>query len=346
MPFNRLLRSRSAAARRSARHGSPVASATVGSGVIGLLRRLRIVGTSAALLAVGVAGCGGGSPGGVAAVSQTGPALTVTHRSSGSAPRHRRVHRTAHRRPRSPARRSTAVPAASIASPDVVQPQPPPGSCRARGSGSFSLPDPRCTTGSIDPAVTQANIAQTICRSGYTETVRPSESVTGPEKEASLAAYGDRGSPSGYEYDHLVPLELGGARNDPRNLWPEPGGIPNPKDAIENALHAEVCEGRISLRAAQVAIARNWIHTGISVAVTTPPAPAPAPPATAPAPPSGGSSEGPGSASHAGDAAFCTSHSCIPSFPDGRGTIVHCADGEWSHSGGLRGVCSGHGGSH
>jgi hypothetical protein len=271
------------------------------------------------LFAVSVAGCGGGSPGGAAAPPKTGATLTAAHHSSRAARRRRIVHRTVHRRPRTPAHRSTAVLAASVASPDVVQLQPPPGSCRARGSGAFSLPDPRCSPGSIDPAVTQANIAQTICRSGYTETIRPSESVTEPEKAASLAAYGDRGSPGGYEYDHLVPLELGGARNDPRNLWPEPGGIPNPKDAIENALRAEVC---------------------ISVAATPTPAPAPAP-----APSSGGSSEGPGSASHAGDAVFCTSHSCIPSFPDGHGTVVQCVDGEWSHSGGLRGVCSGHGGS-
>jgi hypothetical protein len=52
--------------------------------------------------------------------------------------------------------------------------------------------------------VTPANIAQTICRDGYTETVRPPESVTEPEKQASLAAYGDSGAVSNYEYDHLL----------------------------------------------------------------------------------------------------------------------------------------------
>jgi hypothetical protein len=55
------------------------------------------------------------------------------------------------------------------------------------------LPDPHCTPGAISPAVTQANIESTICSSGYTETVRPPESITEPEKEASLAAYGDSG---------------------------------------------------------------------------------------------------------------------------------------------------------
>jgi hypothetical protein len=54
--------------------------------------------------------------------------------------------------------------------------------------------------------------------------------------------------------------------------------------------------------------------------------------------------EGPGSFSHATDAAFCTTHHCIENFPDGSGYIVQCADGEWSHSGGRSGACSDHGG--
>jgi hypothetical protein len=141
----------------------------------------------------------------------------------------------------------------------VVQPQPAPSSCRARGSGLYSLPDPRCTPGAISPAATQANIRSTICGYGYTETVRPSESVTEPEKEASMAAYGDAGQLHDYEYDHLVPLELGGAPNDPRNLWPEPGRAPNPKDELERRLREMVCAGRLALGTAQREIASNWV---------------------------------------------------------------------------------------
>lgn len=59
---------------------------------------------------------------------------------------------------------------------------------------------------------------------------------------------------------------------------------------------------------------------------------------------SSGEKEGPGSISHAEDAQFCSSHTCIANFPDGRGTVVECFDGEWSHSGGLSGACSDHGG--
>lgn len=147
----------------------------------------------------------------------------------------------------------------------TVQRQPQPGSCHATGSGLDQLPDPRCTPGAVDPAVTQATIGSTICRSGWTATVRPPESVTEPEKLASLRAYGESGA-SQYEYDHLVPLELGGAVNDPRNLWPEPdyaqreGFDLNPKDRVETRLRQLVCDGDVTLAAAQRQIAADWVR--------------------------------------------------------------------------------------
>jgi hypothetical protein len=143
----------------------------------------------------------------------------------------------------------------------VVQPQPPPGSCHATGSAKFSGPDLGCTPGARNPAVKQSTIDTTICVSGYSKTVRPAVRITRAEKAASMAAYGDRGPASGFEYDHLVSLELGGAPNDPRNLWPEPGGIPNPKDRVENRLHRDLCAHKISLIAAQRELAKRWVAT-------------------------------------------------------------------------------------
>jgi hypothetical protein len=131
------------------------------------------------------------------------------------------------------------------------------GLCHARAAeGGESLPDPACTPGGIDPAVTQADIATTICRSGYTATVRPPASDTGRWKIRTYVFYGSDTGTRG-EYDHLVPLELGGS-NTTSNLWIEPGSIPNPKDKVENHLHDQVCAGEISLAAAQRAIATNW----------------------------------------------------------------------------------------
>jgi hypothetical protein len=129
------------------------------------------------------------------------------------------------------------------------------GTCHYRDGGQ--LPDPQCTPGSIDPAVTQANIQSTICRSGYTKTVRPPSSQTSRFKyDQAYPAYGVPATTT-TELDHLVSLELGGS-NDARNLWPEQPPTPNPKDSVENRLHAAVCSGQVTLAATQRAIATNW----------------------------------------------------------------------------------------
>jgi hypothetical protein len=131
------------------------------------------------------------------------------------------------------------------------------GQCHVRTAADGQpLPDPACTPGGIDPAVTQANIASTICRSGYTATVRPPASDTGRWKIRTYLFY-DLGTTARGEYDHLVPLELGGT-NSTSNLWVETGSIPNPKDKEEDRLHREVCAGKLTLAAAQQAIARDW----------------------------------------------------------------------------------------
>ena len=124
-----------------------------------------------------------------------------------------------------------------------------------------TLPDRRCTPGATYSVVTQATIGRTICKKGWTATIRPPESYTEPIKVAQIAEYhyADR-SVGHYEEDHLIPLELGGSPRSVKNLWPEydAGKIPNPKDAVENALNHAVCSHRVSLKAAQVAIAVNW----------------------------------------------------------------------------------------
>ncbi len=117
-------------------------------------------------------------------------------------------------------------------------------------------PDPACTPGSFDPSVTQANIATTICAHGYTAGVRPSSSQTDTAKKSLYLAYGIP-STTKSELDHLVSLELGGS-NDVTNLWPEVGSIPNAKDKIENELNDAVCSGKVTLAAAQNAIAADW----------------------------------------------------------------------------------------
>lgn len=146
-----------------------------------------------------------------------------------------------------------------------------PGQCRVRvvdGRAGLVLPDSACTPGAVDPVVTQATIHQTICVRGYTATVRPPESNTGPAKHQSLIDYG-LAYRSTIEYDHLVPLELGGT-NSVSNLWAEPNttaarGVNNPKDQVENTLRDAVCGGRVTLAAAQQAIAHDWTTSTASL---------------------------------------------------------------------------------
>jgi hypothetical protein len=143
--------------------------------------------------------------------------------------------------------------------------------------------------------VTPATIGSTICRSGYTSSIRPPEHITGAEKRASASAYGYAGAFSIGEYDHLVSLELGGDPNDPANLWVEPNDNPsatttaNSKDKLENRLHSLVCAGQLGLATAQSAIASNWVtayqqYMGATASPAPPvsAAPSPAPPASAP----------------------------------------------------------------
>lgn len=121
------------------------------------------------------------------------------------------------------------------------------------------LPDRNCTPGVIDPVVTQDNIQTTICVRGYTTTVRPPVTYTNDLKKQQIIEYGFAGTNlHDYEEDHLISLELGGNPTDPKNLWPEPGTIPNPKDKIENLCHQKVCDGQIPLTQAQQEIATNW----------------------------------------------------------------------------------------
>jgi hypothetical protein len=135
-----------------------------------------------------------------------------------------------------------------------------------------ALPNPRLTPGAINPAVTQANVGETICRpGGYTRSIRPDAHYTEQLKREQIREYGypqqmgrDAFMLRNYEEDHLISLELGGSPDDPKNLWPEPhhviGGWGSyVKDKLENRLHSLVCSGRIPLAAAQYDIAHDWI---------------------------------------------------------------------------------------
>jgi hypothetical protein len=107
------------------------------------------------------------------------------------------------------------------------------------------------TPGVLNPVVTQASIRVTVCRHGWTRTVRPPVAYTNALKARQLAQYGLRGPPSAFQEDHLISLELGGSPTDPRNLWPEPYPRAAEVDRFENELNSRVCAGSLTLAEAQ-----------------------------------------------------------------------------------------------
>jgi hypothetical protein len=120
------------------------------------------------------------------------------------------------------------------------------------GHGTLGVvADPVRTPGVLNPDVTQANIHSTICRHGWTSTIRPPSSYTDELKRKQMRQYRETGSMSGFQEDHLISLELGGNPTDPRNLWPEPYPRASEVDSIENELNSEVCSGQLTLAQAQ-----------------------------------------------------------------------------------------------
>jgi hypothetical protein len=119
------------------------------------------------------------------------------------------------------------------------------------GDGPVLRADPVRTPGVLNPDVTQENIAATICTEGWTRTIRPPTTYTNDLKLRQMREYGVGGSPSDYQEDHLISLELGGHPTDPRNLWPEPIVRAQRVDHTENDLNAKVCSGELTLAEAQ-----------------------------------------------------------------------------------------------
>lgn len=128
-------------------------------------------------------------------------------------------------------------------------------------AATYTLPIKSITPGAIDPAVTQANIGTTVCVVGYTKTVRPPVSYTNSLKyqqlRGSYSRYGSTNSKL-FEEDHLIPLTLGGAPRDPKNLWPEPWESARKKDTLELKLHLMVCAGQVTLAKARAIFATDW----------------------------------------------------------------------------------------
>src|SRR5919198_95809 len=129
----------------------------------------------------------------------------------GNAPSLRRPAKTAYRRRRSPLASNAVryrsfdpvlvplVGAAALAL--VVIARPGSGDALSPGRASWSV-----TPGVLNPEVTQAKIRETICRTGWTRTIRPPVDYTSPLKLEQMKAYRRTGETSEDQADHLISL--------------------------------------------------------------------------------------------------------------------------------------------
>lgn len=146
----------------------------------------------------------------------------------------------------------------------LAQPAPgayvaPDGRTEAQLVAAHVLPDPASTPGKVNPAVTLATQAVTICKANWTATVRPPVSYT-DRLRAERTPPGRR--PSEGELDHRLSIEDGGSPDDPTNLWwqayDDHYGA-RVKDVLETRLHRLVCEGQLTLDEARAALLGNWL---------------------------------------------------------------------------------------
>lgn len=242
--------------------------------------------------------------------------------------------------------------------------------CRYNGP----LPDHACTPGALNPAVSQATIAETICTSGFTAAVRPVATDSERMKQQAGLAYGVTDPLSQYQGDHLIPLELGGAAADLANFWVEPtrqvladGTVvtSDEKDVLETTLKARVCSGQMTLLDAQRQIATDWYAAWTSVgrplpttsssstststlAVTTtvvattrpPTTTAPVPPVIT-SPPTTAANCPNGTYVNVSGNTVCSPYAA-PTAP--AGATAQCNDGTYSMSQHRQGTCSSHDG--
>lgn len=105
--------------------------------------------------------------------------------------------------------------------------------------------------GATNPAVTPRTVNETVCRPGYSSSVRPPLSYTAPLKRELLKSEHLPGSVGDYQLDHAISLSVGGAPYSRLNLWMEPVAQAKIADRWEARWHRRVCNGSWGLRYAQ-----------------------------------------------------------------------------------------------
>lgn len=116
-----------------------------------------------------------------------------------------------------------------------------------------------CCGARLNPDVTQETIEQTICRPGYSATVRPSTSFTNPIKFRLMGqAEIPREGAGEWALDHRIPIVLGGHPRQLENLQLLTRAENSRKARIEVKLLCYVCSGAMPLEQAQAEILEDW----------------------------------------------------------------------------------------
>jgi hypothetical protein len=135
--------------------------------------------------------------------------------------------------------------------------------CWSAAGRAGELPDRKLTPGTVNSAISEDQYRAQCHTKGWTRLYRPPVSFTNSLKRLQMKEYGyPLADIRDYEEDHLVPLCLAGAPQDPANLWPQPRrGEWNAdrKDKLEAKLCRLICDGKVLLAEAQREIATDWI---------------------------------------------------------------------------------------
>lgn len=134
----------------------------------------------------------------------------------------------------------------------------------AQGSAPVADPlpaDPRPSLGAMNPAVTDANAAKTICVANWDlPPVRPLGAYTNKLKAAQLPP---GANPRLYEEDHVQAISNGGDPRNPANLrpqyWTGPNGARTKDHQVEDVVHRAICKTHTMTIAQGRAFTAAWI---------------------------------------------------------------------------------------
>jgi len=131
-------------------------------------------------------------------------------------------------------------------------------------AADHEVPDPARAAGALNSKVKQSNIGKTICAAAWVKRTMPSAKTLDATKRKQLKAWGypDQ-DPAKYEADHVIPVSVGGHPTKASNLWPQPYALDwnaGVKNKLEDYVHREVCEGRMSLTDGQGVFRKNWVE--------------------------------------------------------------------------------------